>query len=320
MRDFEPFFCVFDDCKHPFESSDSFSGWITHVQQEHMPLRWHCTAPVHDPMSFTEKENFEEHMRSHYDHLTDPLLSRLTKHSERREARILQSCPFCGGLPEELEREFPNQQDPEAQQAFQRHLKNHLIDIALILPPIRVDMHEEEGRSSGSSAQGDEDKAFDSDEEAIIPLTYCERGDQEKPCDCRNGERDSTTEWLTISGIVMPIWGELKSVQSLEHFHDPGWPLDPRFALSDPEYWGLPVERQQHRSVIKGGWEPCRYISLPPVQKDISTNYEGHLKDDKLVPFVKRYEGLKAKDDLLKYETLPYGLEVLAEGVDSAVE
>ncbi|MCJ1425603.1 hypothetical protein MMC29_003503 [Sticta canariensis] len=322
IRDFEPFFCVFDDCKHPFESSDSFSAWITHVQ-EHMPLQWHCTAPIHETMVFSEKERFEEHMRTHYDHLTDPLLSTLTKHSERH--RIFQSCPFCGGLPEELEREFPNQQDPEAQQAFQRHLKEHLVAVALILPPIRVDLHEEEGRSSGSSAQGDAENAFDSDKEAIIPLTYCERGDQEKPCDCRNGKRDSTTEWLTMAGIVMPIWGELKSMRSLEHFYDPGWPLDPRFALSDPEYWGLPIERQQHRSVIKGGWEQCGNLSLPPVQKDISTNYKGHLKDDKLVPFVKRYEELKAKDKLKKYETLPheslpYGIKVLAEGVDSAID
>lgn len=220
----------------------------------------------------------------------------------------------------ELERKFPSQQDPEAQQALQRHLKKHLVEVALILPPIWVDMHEEEGRSRGSSAQGDEDNASDSDEEAIIPLTYCERGDQEEPCDCRYGERDSTTKWLTMSGIVIPIWGELKSMRLLEHFYDPGWPLDPRFALSDPEYWGLPIERQQHRSVIKGGWEPCRYFSLPPVQKDISTNYKGHLKDDILVPFVKRYEELKAKDKLMIHEALPYGLKVLAEGVDSAIE
>lgn len=282
-----------------------------------MPLRWHCTAPIHESMVFSEKEKFEEHMRTHYDHLTDPLLSTLTRHSERHETRILQSCPFCGGLPEELEREFPNQQDPEAQEAFQRHLKNHLVAVALILPPIRVDMHEGEGRSSGSSAQGDEDNTFDSNKEVIIPLTYCERGDQEKPCDCRDGTRDSTTEWVTMDGIVMPIWGDSESMQSLEHFYDPSWP---RVPLSDLEYWELPIERQQHMSVLKGEWESCKYLSLPPVQRDISTNYEGHLKDDKLVSFVNRYNELKAKDDWMKSKTPLYGLEVLAEGVDSAIE
>ena len=240
-------------------------------------------------MVFSEKEEFEEHMGTHYDHLSDRSLTSLRKHSEHHETPIFQNCPFCGGLPEELERKFPDLQDAEAQQAFHEHLKSDLEEVAQILPPILVDTNGEEGRSSGSSAQGDEDNAFDSDEEAIIPLTYCEREDQENPCDCRNGKKDSTTEWLTMAGIVMPIWGELKSMQSLDHSYDPGWPLDPRFALSDPEYWGLPIECQQHRSVIKGGWDL--------VQTDISKNYKGHLKDNRLITFVNRYEELKAKDD-----------------------
>lgn len=258
-----------------------------------MPLRWHCTAPIHEPMVFSEKERFEEHIQTHYENLTGTLLSTLTKHSIRHETRIFQSCPFCGGLPEELEEKFPNQQDMNAQQALQRHVGDHLIAVALILPPIRVDKLEEEVRSIGSSAQGQGDHDFDPDQEAIIPFTHCERGDQEKPCDCRDGTRDSTAEWHTMSGIVLSIWGESKSIQALKHFDDPGWPPDPRFSPLDfNETWKLSLDYQQHRSVIKGGWEPCKYISLPPDQADISLSYEGHLKDDKLVLFVQRYDGI----------------------------
>lgn len=287
-----------------------------------MPLRWHCTAPIHKPMVFSEKERFEEHMQTHYENLTDTLLSTLTKHSVRHETRVFQSCPFCGGLPEELEEKFPNQEDTNAQLALQRHVRDHLIAVALILPPIRVDKLEEEGRSIGSSAQGHGDHEFDPKQEAVVPLIHCDRGDHEKPCDCRDATKDSTAEWLTMSRIVLSIWGESKSIQSLKQFNDPGWPPDSQFSPSDfNETWKLPaLDYQQHISVLKGGWEPCKYISLPPDQADIFTNYEGHLEDDKLVSFVQRYNEIKAEHHLMKSETLPFGLKVLADGAESVLE
>lgn len=285
-----------------------------------MPPRWHCTAPIHESKIFSEKEEFEEHMRTHHEPLTDLLLSTLTKHSVSHETRVFQSCPFCGGLPEELETEFPDQQDTKAQEAFQRHIKDHLVSVALILPPILVDTVEEEDRSGGSSTQGHGDSAFNPEEEIVTPFILCERGDQEKPCDCRDGTKDSTAEWLTMSGIVLPIWGESRSMASLEHFFDPAWPSDPLSTLLEPEEkWKLLVNPQPI-SIIKAEWKPCKNISLPPVRKDITTKYEGHLNDDKLVSFVKRYHELKANDDSIESEYLPYGLKELANGVDSSLE
>lgn len=272
-------------------------------------------------MVFSDKEKFEEHMQTHYEDLTDPLLSTLSKHSVRHDTRVFKSCPFCGGFPEELERRFPNQQDTKAQQALQKHVKNHFIDVALILPPIRVDMLEEEGRAIGSSAQGHGDNESNPNEEAIIPSIHCEGGDEERSCDCRDVTKDSASEWLTMSRIVLPIWGGSESIQSLERFDDPGWPSHSRSSLSDPiELENLPQNHQEHISVIKGGWEHCKDISLPPKLIDISTKYEGHLEDEKLIPFVKRYNETNANKDSLMLDSLPYGLKVLAEGADPALE
>ncbi|KAH6716525.1 hypothetical protein BKA61DRAFT_306498 [Leptodontidium sp. MPI-SDFR-AT-0119] len=153
IRDSEPYFCVFKDCPNPFDPSDSFSGWIDHMETFHMQSRWECASADHGlhPLHFERLEDFEQHIRSHDEDITASLLATLSKHSLRKDPKLFHSCPFCGGMPEEIEKQFP-EDNFQAQAALQKHVRDHLTAVALILPPIVADNVEGEGDGvTGSS-------------------------------------------------------------------------------------------------------------------------------------------------------------------------
>ncbi|KAG4432743.1 hypothetical protein IFR05_011773 [Cadophora sp. M221] len=176
IRDFEPYFCVFKDCQNPFDPSDSFNGWIDHMEAFHMQSRWECASADHSlhPLRFERLEDFEQHIRSHDEDITPSLLATLSKHSLRKDPKLFHSCPFCGGLPEEIEKQYP-QDNFQAQAALQKHVRDHLTAVALILPPIVADNAEGEGDGvTGSSpALAIRDSHLDLHERLSLPEMIC---------------------------------------------------------------------------------------------------------------------------------------------------
>ncbi|CZR67541.1 uncharacterized protein PAC_17440 [Phialocephala subalpina] len=247
VKDFEPYFCLFKDCKDPFEPSDSFNTWIAHMHEYHMLPRWHCMSPHQDPKSFSRVQEFEDHIRTHDENIADNLLATLTKHSVSRDTQIFQSCPFCGGLPHELVSKFPDQTTGDAQLALQKHVRDDLLKIALILPPI-PDMDEEDGQVGGSSALGPRESVLGSKEATIFPETHCDLKGRETPCDCRDEKKNSSSNWSTTADTVVPFWTA----------------LDPKlfFKSSEPKSFDDPAwrpESQPHVSELGGEWEFCDF-------------------------------------------------------------
>ncbi|KAF6788995.1 Kinesin light chain 5 [Colletotrichum sojae] len=59
--------------------------------------------------------------------------------SRRKGVFMFLSCPFCGGFPDDIQKRFPEPVAPEAQIELRQHIKRHMQDIALFLPPYRED-------------------------------------------------------------------------------------------------------------------------------------------------------------------------------------
>ncbi|KAH8680260.1 hypothetical protein BGZ61DRAFT_551033 [Ilyonectria robusta] len=188
MLDFEPYFCLFEGCETPFEVPNSFSGLLSHLQ-EHLPLRWHADLPGGEHKEFDDEVLFEEHVRTHGG-VSGDALAIMKETSLRRAAFLFKSCPFCGGYPDVIEKKYPNPIDTDAQLALRRHIKQHMHDIALFLPPYREDTFEnfEEFNSSAVTRRHSIDMNNTEDTEEWRAI--CDNND----CDCKHTEKNSAVE------------------------------------------------------------------------------------------------------------------------------
>ncbi|KAH7127824.1 hypothetical protein B0J13DRAFT_645877 [Dactylonectria estremocensis] len=141
MQDFEPYFCIFEDCKTPFDVPNSFNGLLGHLQ-EHLPPTWHADLPDGETKEFDDEALFTNYVMKHGGASGDALAI-MKETSLRRTAFLFASCPFCGGYPDVLENKYPNPSQPDAQLALRRHIKEHMHEIALFLPPYRDDILED---------------------------------------------------------------------------------------------------------------------------------------------------------------------------------
>lgn len=188
MLDFEPYFCLFEGCETPFEVPNSFSGLLSHLQ-EHLPLRWHADLPGGEHKEFDDEVLFEEYVRTRGG-VSDDALAIMKETSLRRAAFLFTSCPFCGGYPDVIEKKYPNPIDTDAQLALRRHIKQHMHDIALFLPPYREDTFEnfEEFNSSAVTRRHSIDMNNTEDTEEWRAI--CDN----KDCDCKHTEKNSAVE------------------------------------------------------------------------------------------------------------------------------
>lgn len=147
MFDFEPYFCTFEGCTAPFDVPNSFDGLLEHMQS-HLPLRHHVDGPDGKHRDYGEIE-FEQHARSHGE-ISSCHMTAMKEASRRKGAFLFGSCPFCGGYPEDLESMFDDPESPEAQEGLRRHIKKHMQEFALFLPPYRSDVMDPEDHSNAS--------------------------------------------------------------------------------------------------------------------------------------------------------------------------
>jgi hypothetical protein len=129
MYDFEPYFCTVAECEAPFDVPNSFEGLLTHMQS-HVPVVVFATTLNGNFDGSTFEASTGQTMDA-----TDTQQHAMAK----RGPFLFEDCPFCGGYPELLEKRYSDRGTLDAQLALRKHIKNHMQEIALYLPPYRSD-------------------------------------------------------------------------------------------------------------------------------------------------------------------------------------
>jgi hypothetical protein len=178
MQDFEPYFCTFDGCESPFDIPNSFEGLVDHMQS-HLPMQHHIDEPNREHKDVTELE-FEHDVKTHGGLSPGPL-DVMKESSRRKLAYMFDSCPFCGGYPDIIEKRFPDPDTIDAQVELRNHIKQHMQEIALFLPPYRSDIFEQDDDSKKSDATHRRSSPDDVGTEKDDFVLVCDRED----CDCK---------------------------------------------------------------------------------------------------------------------------------------
>lgn len=107
--------CIFDECDTPFEIYSSSKEWMSHMRSKHR-MRWHCFATSHEPSFFESPDVLEEHLKEiHAGHFSSEEISLLIKNSSHPSLSVIEHCPFCPQIAENIE----------------EHVARHLVQFAL---------------------------------------------------------------------------------------------------------------------------------------------------------------------------------------------
>ncbi|PNY27023.1 Uncharacterized protein TCAP_03048, partial [Tolypocladium capitatum] len=194
-----------------------------------------------------------------------------------REPRIFtDGCPFCGGITKELEREFPNQHGGDADEAIERHVRDHLIELALVLAPIEIGERDVELKDPKSNAQRGANSVIMSERSVTTPSLVSDR----KTCDRQAGCKDEYMGECEVEAkdpsLKCPTSGS--STQEVTTVHTPISPECLYLLYDDPSY--RPDADQ------KLEWEFCYLYSLSPDFRRIGPpEYPTHAEDKKLLQY-----------------------------------
>ncbi|KAM0414538.1 hypothetical protein ACHAPT_013618 [Fusarium lateritium] len=264
IHDFEPFFCVFDNCSSPFGCAETYTGWITHMREAHTQPQWHCwhcKSPTLSSGPFSNPGELEDHLTDHHgEEVPETFRPTLVKHSVLRDQHALQDCPFCGGFPEELEKSYPQRECTKAREALEKHVRDHLISVALILAPIETGELDEEYDDTKSEAQRDENSARDLDEVSLSHEMQCSND----TCDCRDQRKNSVSDWPTFEAVF-------ESSVDISGDKLPASHIDPS---------------RGPNTNFQDEWEFWYPLSLPPDCKPIGpAEYQDLAEDQKLMEY-----------------------------------
>ncbi|UKZ73155.1 hypothetical protein TrVFT333_000796 [Trichoderma virens FT-333] len=221
--DFEPYFCILEECKEPFDVPNSFDGLLNHLQG-HLEERYHINMPDGTHKEFDET-GFEEHLAQHGEISTE-MVSIMKKASRRKGPFLFESCPFCGGYPDVIEQRFPNLDTLEAQQELRKHIKQHMQDIAFFLPPYREDILKENVDLKSSIVTG-QSANLDNFEDPSEFLEICDNED----CDCR-GQGRHVGDVLADKMIAITVRWDLEDTGTRTEVTVPADP-----DLEDTDLW-----------------------------------------------------------------------------------
>jgi len=194
IQDFEPYFCIFETCDAPFDVPNTFQGLLSHMHG-HVPEKWHIETPE-GHKEFEDEQDFERYVRDRGD-IPESLLPTMMEFSRRRGALFFDHCAFCGGYPDAIEKDFADPSMLGAQEKMRKHIKQHLHDIALFLPPDHDNPVENENNDAADSdcaGQARSEEIWGGSEAA----TRCGRDS----CDCRPEEKPEWDRQLSDD----PIW------------------------------------------------------------------------------------------------------------------
>ncbi|KAI1121222.1 hypothetical protein F5Y10DRAFT_272290 [Nemania abortiva] len=134
-HDFEPFFCVSDECTSPFNCADTHTGWLAHMRHTHSQLEGICRYCEKEPFRssiFPSPVELESHLEIHHQReFPESHRSYVVEHG--RICVPFRECPFCGGFPEEIEKDYHSRDRFLARDALAKHVGEHLISVTLIL-------------------------------------------------------------------------------------------------------------------------------------------------------------------------------------------
>ncbi|CZR68612.1 uncharacterized protein PAC_18511 [Phialocephala subalpina] len=239
MQDFEPYFCTWEGCTTPFDVPNTFDGLLAHLQ-DHLEERYHVDMPDGEHKEFNEKE-FEEHVARH-GKVSNEMLVTMKEASQRKGAFLFESCPFCGGYPDVLEKLDPD--TPEAQKELRRHIKQHMQDIALFLPPHREDTVNEDDEFKSSivtrRSVGHSDLGVPDDF-----ITVCGR----EGCDCKDKGKHSDEDVSADSPVPeqeVDFWAERFPQSSLydrSSVTDEYYLSDERLQPFIARFWSTPSSK-----------------------------------------------------------------------------
>lgn len=184
MQDFEPYFCTWEACTTPFDVPNTFDGLLSHLQ-DHVEERYHVDTPDGEHKELNEDE-FEKHVAQH-GQVTKGMLNTMAEASRRKAAFLFESCPFCGGYPDVVEKRFRDRDTPEAQGELRRHIKQHMQDVALFLPPYREDILDEDDNLKSSAVTRRRSAGQSNIGEPSDSNTVCDKED----CDCKDKAKSS---------------------------------------------------------------------------------------------------------------------------------
>lgn len=108
-----------------------------------------------------------------------------------RDRRTLQECPFCGGFPDDIDEAYPDRSRKQAIEALEKHVRDHLISVSLILAPAETEESEGDVDDTILTAQADNVSECDPDEVGDTYELEC----QNDLCDCKEKEKDSIPDW-----------------------------------------------------------------------------------------------------------------------------
>ncbi|KAI0881979.1 uncharacterized protein GGS22DRAFT_171263 [Annulohypoxylon maeteangense] len=211
IHDFEPFFCVFDNCTSPFTCTDTYTGWLAHMRDTHTQPEWHCWHCKTSSSPFSTAAELESHLVKHHrEEVTESLRPTLVKHSLVRDQHPLRECPFCGGFPEEIEKTYPDRDSKQAREVLEKHVRDHLVSTALILAPVEMGEPGDGLDDTKSDAQRDGDSERDLDGVGEIYELQCENNS----CDCKESNKNSGSDWPMDSGL--DVW-EMVDTQAISN-------------------------------------------------------------------------------------------------------
>lgn len=152
--------------------------------QTHVEERFHVDMPDGKHKEFTEQE-FEDYSTQRND-ISSGDLQTLKESARHKGIFLFKECPFCGGYPDDVEKSCKDPNTAEAQIRLRQHIKRHLQDIALFLPPYREDVFQEDEDSDTSNfSRGT--AGFRNVEHLDENLTVCGK----ENCDCKDLAKNS---------------------------------------------------------------------------------------------------------------------------------
>lgn len=264
MQDFEPYFCTVEKCDAPFDLITTFEDLLQHLQDRHVEERFHISLPNGEHQELDEA-GIEDYF-TQKGGVSEEDLSEIKESTRRKGAYLFDSCPFCGGYPDVLEKDFPDLDAPEAQIQLRRHIKTHMQSMALFFPPYREDAFDNKADARSSILSSVAERAQHSAASQVISA-----GGLEEPqdfqsvcstegCDCKDKGRLSADELAEL--LRLPASAETDNMSEDADF----WPsISP--ALSRYGYAAL-TEEDCHEDPILSRflesdeiWEGGRTVS-----------------------------------------------------------
>lgn len=198
MQDFEPYFCTVEKCDAPFDFINTFEDLLQHLQDQHVEERFHVDLPNGEHKEFDEA-GIEDHF-TEKGGLSKEDLSEIKDAARRKGAYIFESCPFCGGYPDVLQKDFPDHNAPEAQIQLRRHIKTHMQSLALSFPPYREDSFDIKADARSSILSSVAERAQHSADSQVLAASGPEDPQDfqsicsAEDCDCKDKGRWSAEE------------------------------------------------------------------------------------------------------------------------------